>query len=122
MTEKKRYKQPDWYDKDMLIRVSYAATEVGWAVDLGDGTCRLTNVPCGAAEDPYSPRWGDRCELRAGVRPDGIPIIDRIIERYNPLDDLIEVRKQTLPEPVPPPVFSDARGEIDGFDRHDFNP
>jgi hypothetical protein len=122
MNEKRKYKQPAWYDKDKLIRVMYTSTETGWAVDLGDGTCRLANNPCAASDgDPASPRWGDRCTLVTridGPPPAqiGLPTIGAIVERYVPLDDLVEVRKTSLPMPKAPDVFSDALGPFAGYD------
>lgn len=69
---------PEWYDEDKLIRLYYDEGYTGWAIDLGDGTCRLTNKPL-LGED--GPQWGDRVPFVPG---DPLGRIDktRIIERY----------------------------------------
>lgn len=79
----KEYKTPEWYDESKLTKIYFGDGERGWAIDLGDGKYRLANQPIAAMfGDPDSPRWGDLVE-QVGNRE------LRVIERYNPEDDLI---------------------------------
>ena len=73
-----KYKEPDWYDRSKLIKVRYAEGETGWAVDMGDGSCRLANSPL--IEDV---EWGDRVELLPDPTGADFPSIGRILEKYD---------------------------------------
>jgi len=66
--------EPDWWDEDKLVKICYNAHtgEVGHAIDLGDDTYILANIPITHIFDRDSPTWGDRVILT----PTGI-------EKYN---------------------------------------
>ena len=80
------YKTPEWYDESKLFRLRFVhENNIGesvWAVDLGDGTCRLANDPLIRGLG-----WGDRIRKPSG----DIGAYDfEMVEKYDPKADEIE--------------------------------
>ena len=79
------YRTPEWYDAGKLRKVVYGefeggTKELGWIVDLGDGTCRIANDPM-----TINAAWGDRFRLldERTIDPEGL------IEKYDPEVDRV---------------------------------
>lgn len=89
MSEEK-YKEPDWYDRSKLTRIRFDEDETGWAINMGDGTYRLTNNPIRGMVGKRVPeiaQWGDLVEL--------VPLNElngclKVIEKYDPEVDRIK--------------------------------
>lgn len=78
---------PLWYKEAKLTKIEFAPSEHGWAINIGDGTYRLANMPIMAMVDPVNaPRWGDLVRHSGSQKPEDYL---EVIERYNSAEDII---------------------------------